>query len=445
MDRCPRCGAQVPLTLGQCPRCGLSRGDSPTSPPGSQVAQRPRSGERSGLVTASLVLVLVVALLAVGGLWVAGAGPFSSNPRPAAQPTPGAPVTVTVTPTQPPTTAVPSAPTPTTTPSSTPSASSLSQVYAQVQSGVGLVGVTTCDGAFTGTGFLVDANTMVTAEHVVDGATTVQVRFGRTWSPATVIGVAAADDLALLSLPTQVGHTFTVASDDPGPGTSIAAIGFPLGGPKSLSQGTISGLGRTITTDSGTFRGLLQTDTAINPGNSGGPLIDATGQVVGVADAIRLNSQGIGYAVAASKVAAVVESTETLTPLPPPPCERQPSAEAAVSQALLSYLNAINTGDYDGAMSYLAPSLRTSRAQWLHDYATSYDTGLHVISVAASGYTAHAWATFTSHQDPGYGPSGARQATCVNWSLDYDLSRVEGGRWIITGASGHAAQPSTVC
>lgn len=253
MDRCPRCGAQVPLTLGQCPRCGLSRGDSPTSPPGSQVAQRPRSGERSGLVTASLVLVLVVALLAVGGLWVAGAGPFSSNPRPAAQPTPGAPVTVTVTPTQPPTTAVPSAPTPTMTPSSTPSASSLSQVYAQVQSGVGLVGVTTCDGAFTGTGVLVDANTMVTAEHVVDGATTVQVRFGRTWSPATVIGVTA------------------------------------------------------------------------------------------------------------------------------------------------------------------------------------------------SGYTAHAWATFTSHQDPGYGPSGARQATCVNWFLDYDLSRVEGGRWIITGASGHAAQPYTVC
>lgn len=101
--------------------------------------------------------------------------------------------------------------------------------------------------------------------------------------------------------------------------------------------------------------------------------------------------------------------------------------------------------DYDTAMTYLAPSLRTSRAQWLHDYATSYDTGLRIVSVTESGGIAKVWSTFDSHQAPGYGPAGAPDAGCVSWSLDYVLTRAEGGQWIITGAKGHNTAPYTVC
>lgn len=286
---------------------------------------------------------------------------------------------------------------------------------------------------------------MVTAEHVIAGALTVEIRLHKQWVAATVLGVDAADDLALLSLPAQPGHQFTAAPDDPEPGTNIAAIGFPLGGPKSLSEGTISGLRRTITTESGTYRGLLQTDTAINPGNSGGPLIDGTGMVVGVADAIRVDSQGIGYAIAASKVAGMLASPDTLSAPPAPPCSGSSTAETAITQSLQNYLLAINTSDYDGAMRYLAPSLHSSRTQWLHDYATTYDTGLSVNSLSVAGSTARAWVTFTSHQDAGYGPSDDTQATCARWSLDYTLTRVEGGRWIITASKSHASSPYTVC
>ena len=99
----------------------------------------------------------------------------------------------------------------------------------------------------------------------------------------------------------------------------MAAIGYPLDEPKTLTEGTISGLDREIDTESGSFDGMVQTDTAINPGNSGGPLVDLDGQVVGVADAIRKNAQGIGFAIPASSADDVL--TEPLESQPLESCD----------------------------------------------------------------------------------------------------------------------------
>jgi Trypsin-like peptidase domain len=189
-------------------------------------------------------------------------------------------------------------------PSDSASASDFSDVYENVNSGVGQVLVDTCDdGDFTGTAFLIRPRLMVTANHVVEDAAGVEVDFEGSVVTAEIDGVDSDSDLAVLRLERRVGgHLFEIAGDDPVPGTRVAAIGYPLDEPKTLTEGTISGLDRTIDTESGTFSGLVQTDTAINPGNSGGPLVDLDGDVVGVADAIRKKAQGIGFAVPASTV-----------------------------------------------------------------------------------------------------------------------------------------------
>ncbi len=60
----------------------------------------------------------------------------------------------------------------------------------------------------------------------------------------------------------------------------------------------MSGLDREVTTETGSYTQMLQTDTAINPGSSGGPVLDLHGRIVGVADAERTDAQGIGFGCA---------------------------------------------------------------------------------------------------------------------------------------------------
>lgn len=148
MDRCPACGSDVPPSAGSCPRCGLQRGAAPYAP---QAARPNRRQSRLLVALATGLAVLVVAALGFGGLWLSGSGPFAADSSATANRHPVQPkVTVTVTPTVPTVST-----TPTTPPTPTPTPKSLSQVYAEVASGVGMVGVTTCDGAASGTGFLV--------------------------------------------------------------------------------------------------------------------------------------------------------------------------------------------------------------------------------------------------------------------------------------------------
>jgi S1-C subfamily serine protease len=196
-------------------------------------------------------------------------------------------------------------------PSPTPSPfADFSAVYADVHDGVGQVMVQTCDGNYSGTGFLVSPTLMATAAHVIEGASSLQVELDGELIGADIFGVDLSHDLALLELSEETdGHVFAFAPEDPEPGTRIAAIGYPMGEPKTLTEGTVSGLDRRIETRSGSYEGLLQTDTAINPGNSGGPLLDISGQVVGVADAMRTDAQGIGFAVPATTARELTSTT----------------------------------------------------------------------------------------------------------------------------------------
>jgi S1-C subfamily serine protease len=147
---------------------------------------------------------------------------------------------------------------------------------------------------------------ILTNNHVINGAATIQVTFedGRQLA-GTVVAADAPNDLALVRVSSS-GLT-PLALGDPGAalvGEVAIAIGSPLGTfSDTITQGIVSGVGRSIDVGVAGSRGslhltgLIQTDAAINPGNSGGPLLDAAGQVIGIVTASASNSQGVGFAI----------------------------------------------------------------------------------------------------------------------------------------------------
>jgi serine protease Do len=89
----------------------------------------------------------------------------------------------------------------------------------------------------------------------------------------------------------------------------VVAIGNALalpGGP-TVTTGIVSALNRTLEGDGETLEGLVQTDAAINPGNSGGPLVNTSGEVVGMNTAIIRNTANIGFSIASDRISPILE------------------------------------------------------------------------------------------------------------------------------------------
>ena len=157
-----------------------------------------------------------------------------------------------------------------------------------------------------GAGVIINANgSIMTALHVVEGATNIRVSFiDGTKASATISSTDPKNDIAVLQ-PEHGPETIVPAVLGGGAqvGDVTFAVGHPLGFAGSLSSGVISGLNRSVTVKGGKkLTGLIQFDAAVNPGNSGGPLLDRNGQVVGIVTALANPSRdgyfiGIGFAV----------------------------------------------------------------------------------------------------------------------------------------------------
>ena len=168
-----------------------------------------------------------------------------------------------------------------------------------------------------GTGFVYDTKgDIVTAAHVVDGATSVKVTFkdGKTAS-AKVVGTDNSTDTAVIKVdvPASELHPLTIGSSAAvQPGDEAVAIGSPFGLPETMTAGIISAVGRTITAPNNfSISGAIQTDAPINHGNSGGPLLDSKGAVIGVNVQIESNSngsEGIGFATPIDTVKSVANT-----------------------------------------------------------------------------------------------------------------------------------------
>ncbi|MCO6451004.1 MAG: trypsin-like peptidase domain-containing protein [Caldilineales bacterium] len=158
-----------------------------------------------------------------------------------------------------------------------------------------------------GSGFVLNADGyIVTNNHVVDNASSIVVQFyDGIRAPAEVIGTDSDTDLAVIKVdpagldlhPVSFGDI-----DDLQVGARVLVIGNPFGNANTLTTGIISALGRQIDLPDSQFRlpEVIQTDAAINPGNSGGPMLNADGEVIGVAFMLQSTSRtnsGIGFGI----------------------------------------------------------------------------------------------------------------------------------------------------
>jgi len=166
---------------------------------------------------------------------------------------------------------------------------------------------------FVGTGFLIDPGGVIaTNKHVIQDAAMILVTFhDRSQMPAQLIAASSVSDFALLKvnidrpLPTlRYADSDTVRLGEP-----VIAIGNPLGLGTSVSTGVVSAVNRNLMKTP--VDDFIQTDASINPGNSGGPLLDCSGEVVGINTALLSNNSvlgsiGIGFALP-SNCAAILQ------------------------------------------------------------------------------------------------------------------------------------------
>jgi S1-C subfamily serine protease len=167
-----------------------------------------------------------------------------------------------------------------------------------------------------GSGFITRSDGLIfTNAHVVEGADQVSVTLpdGRSYN-GKVLGGDPLTDVAVVKV---VAEKLPVAplgnSDDLKPGEWAIAIGNPLGLNNTVTAGIISAVERTNAVGAGQRVPYIQTDAAVNPGNSGGPLINASGQVIGINTAIRqAPGAGLSFAIPinlAKRIAQQIIST----------------------------------------------------------------------------------------------------------------------------------------
>lgn len=187
----------------------------------------------------------------------------------------------------------------------------------------------------TGSGWVYDkSGHVITNAHVVGGSETVTVQFydGHV-AKGRVVGTDTVSDIAVIKVeesdnlvPARRGTGERVERGD-----RVYAFGSPFGFKFSMSEGIVSGLGRSARTLMGQYgiSNFIQTDAAVNPGNSGGPLVDIHGRVVGMNVAIATASEtgggpgesgqsaGISFAIPLSTIETRVEQLIAGTPIVP--------------------------------------------------------------------------------------------------------------------------------
>ncbi|MBS1845970.1 MAG: trypsin-like peptidase domain-containing protein [Actinobacteria bacterium] len=178
-------------------------------------------------------------------------------------------------------------------------------------------------GTATGSGIVIDdKGHILTNNHVIEGADKIEVKIGESDHEYTakVVGTDPSSDLALLQVeapskeldPLTLGDSSKMEVGDP-----VVAIGNPFGLDRTVTSGIVSALQRQIQAPNGfSIDNVIQTDAAINPGNSGGPLINGSGEVIGINSQIETGggndgNVGIGFAIPINTAKEVIHELET--------------------------------------------------------------------------------------------------------------------------------------
>lgn len=340
----------------------------------------------------------------------------------------------------------------TTTPTTT-TTPTFADLVAKVRSGVVRIETNDCSGGAIGTGFLITPRLVATVEHVIDGASSITLkRNGKVLAHGTVIGADSVRDLALVRSDAPIsGYRFKLATRAPQLGEDVAALGFPLGLPLTVTRGSVSGSDRTIPIDGLRRRNLVQTDASVNPGNSGGPLMANDGSIVGLIDLGTTEANGLAFAVnalvakpllqawqqAPQPVAATTSCGTPSAPsseaaAPPPPSST--SDASAAQNAVYTYWSDLQLNDYRAAFDFLSPSEQSSLGglnTWLNYYANDpvISVNVNLDNASLSGNTA---TVPISYLETVGGSTG-----CKDWTGSYTLIH-SGSNWLINYANLHS-------
>ncbi|MFZ5425263.1 MAG: S1C family serine protease [Patescibacteria group bacterium] len=167
-----------------------------------------------------------------------------------------------------------------------------------------------------GTGFIVGENgIIITNSHVVDstGEYSVVLNDGTTYE-VEAVHLDAPTDLAILEVSARGLPAVDLGdSDSIKVGQKAIAIGNALGRfSNTVTTGVVSGIARELIASGGlgsmtTYEGAVQTDAALNPGNSGGPLLNSSGQVIGINVATTFGADNIGFAIPVNVLKPILE------------------------------------------------------------------------------------------------------------------------------------------
>jgi S1-C subfamily serine protease len=161
----------------------------------------------------------------------------------------------------------------------------------------------------SGSGFVISSDGyIITNNHVIENANDIKVSFGDgSVEKAELKGADPSTDVAVIRIFGSGQKALSFANSDSLKVGQIAiAIGNPLGLQHSVTAGVVSALGRTLRATNGRLiDDVIQTDAALNPGNSGGPLVNSSGQVIGINTAVIQSAQGLCFAVSSNLTAYV--------------------------------------------------------------------------------------------------------------------------------------------
>jgi S1-C subfamily serine protease len=318
-----------------------------------------------------------------------------------------------------------------------------------------------CDQSYTtGTGFFFQPGLVVTANHVVSDQQTLAVRTQSSAGgtehvfSAEVIGHNDTADVAVLRLQDDSGadQPLPLAGTDPTVGTQILAIGHPRGLPIDPETGRITGVDQdTVVTEGDDRRqvsGALRFTAPAGAGNNGGPLLDQTGQVVGMVDTGSLDETQIHYAIPATTVGKLAEgfaaSPDVESPSACPTPEEgvvtvkssHPDAPG-VALAARKYFEGINAGDaivdekaeltgFEQAYQQLSGS-RLTTYPTLESFRDTHQQRILRVRIESVDYrddTSDAVRLTYDYQDLANGSASA----CRRRAMDYTMS-IATGAW----------------